>query len=76
MAKLTEYENPITGKKENIFDLGGLFSKVVGVVVMLFIFATGQNLAKTVSSKTKLDTQVDPLWTAPAPSSGPAKRYY
>lgn len=65
MAKLTEYENPITGRKESITDISGLFGKIVGVVVMFFVVATGQNLAKTISGKTKLDTSIEPLINQP-----------
>ena len=76
MAKLTQYENPITGKKEDIFDIGGLFSKVVGVVIMLFVVATGQNLARNISGKTKLDTSLDPFIDRPAPVSKKTSRVY
>ena len=77
MAKLSQYENPLTGKTENLFDVGSLFGKIMGVVVMLFVIATGQNVAKTISGKTKLDTQLDPF-IAPAPAPAPAnvKRVY
>ncbi len=75
--KLTEYENILTGKKENLLDIGGLFGKVVGVVIMLFVVATGQNLAKKISSTTKLDTQLDNFVApAPAPASANSKRIY
>lgn len=73
--KLSQYENPITGKTENLFDLGGMFSKILGVVVMFFIIATGQNLAKTVSSKTKLDTSIDPIINIPVANAN-QKRVY
>lgn len=73
--KLTQYENLFSGKKESLFDLGGMFSKVLGVVVMFFILATGQNIAKTVGNKTKLDTQLDPFITKPSVQSF-AKRVY
>lgn len=63
--KLTDYENPLTGKKENIFDFESIFSKILGVVIMFFVVATGQNLAKTVASKTKLDTTIDPIIAQP-----------
>lgn len=76
LMKLTNYENPITGKTENLFDLGGMFSKIVGVVVMFFVVATGQNLAKTISSKTKLDTSINPLIDYPVQSKTSSKRYY
>ena len=73
--KLTQYENPFSGKKENIFDLGGMFSKILGIVVMFFVIATGQNIAKTVSNKTKLDTTIEPLVTRPVKTTF-AKRIY
>jgi hypothetical protein len=75
MAKLTQYENPITGKKEDLFDIGGIFSKVVGVVIMLFVVATGQNLARNISGKTKLDTSLDPFIDRPAPVKKTSRVY-
>lgn len=76
MAKLSQYENPLTGKTENLFDVGSLFGKILGVVVMLFVIATGQNVAKTISGKTKLDTQLDPFINTPAPAPTNTKRVY
>lgn len=73
--KLSNYENPLTGKKENLFDIGSMFSKVLGVVVMFFVVATGQNLARTIGSKTKLDTSVEPLITRPMAESNPKRVY-
>ena len=74
--KLTKYENPITGKQEDLFDIGGLFGKVVGVVIMFFVVATGQNLAKTISGKTNLDTSVEPLINYPIVSNTKSSRVY
>lgn len=74
--KLTNYENPVTGKQEDLFDISGLFGKVVGVVVMFFVVATGQNLAKTISGKTKLDTSVEPLFSVPTVASAKSDRIY
>lgn len=70
MAKLTDFENPITGKKENLLDFGGMLSKVLGVVVMLFIVATGQNVAKQISGKASMiDTTIDPFIKQPTISN-------
>lgn len=74
--KLTQYENPITGKKEDLLDIGGLFGKIVGVVIMFFVVATGQNLAKTISGKTNLDTSIEPLINHPVLPTGSGKRTY
>lgn len=73
--KLTQYENLFSGKKENLFDIGSMFGKVLGVVVMFFVLATGQNIAKTVGNKTKLDTSLDPFVTRPQTPQF-AKRVY
>jgi hypothetical protein len=62
--KLTEFENPLTGKRDNIFDLGGLWSKVLGVVMLFIVFAAGQNLTNLVGSKLPIDTAVDPIFKA------------
>lgn len=75
MAKLTDFENPITGKKENLLDFGGMLSKVIGVVVMLFVVATGQNVAKALSGKASMiDTSIDPIINRPIASSSRVSR--
>lgn len=58
-----KFENPFTGQKSDLFDLTGMFSKVLGVVIMFFVIATGQNLAKKIEglSNSRLDTTIDPL---------------
>jgi hypothetical protein len=44
-------------------DFNGLLSKILGVVVMFAIFATGQNVAKRISNKLPMiDTQIDPIY--------------
>lgn len=74
--KLDKYENPLTGKTDSIFDLGSLFSKVLGVVVMFFIIATGQNVASKISSKVPVDTTIEPLTRQPVVNTGNTKRIY
>jgi len=62
MAKLTEFENPFSGKKANITDIGTIWSMVLGVFVMFFVFAMGQKVAGTVSSKVPaVDTSIEPI---------------
>lgn len=74
MPKLFEYENILSGKKESITDVWGLFSKILGVVVIFFVIATGQNVAGRISSKIPaLDTTIDPITKQPT-STGPVRR--
>jgi hypothetical protein len=64
--KISQYENPLTGKKGNLFDIGGLWQMVLGVFVLFFIWAMGQNLSKAVSGKVPfLDTTPDQPWANP-----------
>jgi hypothetical protein len=43
--KLSNYENPISGKTNNIFDLSSLWAQVLGVVMLVVIFLFGQKIA-------------------------------
>lgn len=72
MAKLTTYENPLTGKKENLLDFSGWLQKIIGVVVLFIVIAAGQNVAKLVSNKVGfVDTTIDPI-VQPAVAAGPS----
>jgi hypothetical protein len=51
MAKLTDFTNPISGKTQSLFDLGGLWSLVLGVVVLLVVIGTGQKAANAIDGK-------------------------
>ena len=60
--KLTEFENPFSGKKSKITDIGQLWSMILGVAVMFFVFAMGQKAASTVSSRVPaVDTSIEPI---------------
>lgn len=51
MAKLTQFENIFTGKKEELSPWG-IIQKIMGVVVILFSFAMGQKVAGWLQGKT------------------------
>jgi hypothetical protein len=71
LAKLTEYENPVTGKKDNLFDLSGIWGKILGVVMFFIVFAAGQNIASMIGNKLPLiDTKIEPITTTPATTGG------
>jgi hypothetical protein len=42
--KISDYENPFTGKESNLFDIGKLFSLLLGVVVLILVFVFGQRI--------------------------------
>lgn len=64
--KLTEFENPFSGKKAKITDIGQLWSMILGVFVMFFVFAMGQKVASTVSGKVPMvDTSIEPVINRP-----------
>lgn len=60
--KLTDFENPISGKKGNLLDLSTLWANIMGVFVLFLVFATGQNIANRVSGRFRyIDAQPDPI---------------
>jgi hypothetical protein len=46
--KLSDYSNPISGKKEDLFNLGNLWEQILGVVVFVVIFIFGIKIAEWV----------------------------
>jgi predicted solute-binding protein len=74
--KLTEFENPLTGKKSNLFDVGSLWSQILGVVMLFVVFAMGQNVARKISSKVPaIDTTIEPIISRPVTNTGLQKRF-
>jgi hypothetical protein len=65
MAKLSDLlkaESPISGKTVSLTDIGGLWSLILGGVVIFFVTATAQNIANRISTKLPMiDTRVEPL---------------
>jgi len=43
--KLSSYENPISGNRGNIFNIGNLWSQILGVFVLIMVFIFGSKLA-------------------------------
>jgi hypothetical protein len=46
--KLSSYENPVSGTRGNLFNIGNLWAQVLGVFVLIFIFMFGQKLAELI----------------------------
>lgn len=66
MAKLTDFTNPISGKTQSLFDMGGMWNLILGVIVMLFVLGTGQKLAGAVSNKIPgIDTSPERIFKDP-----------
>ena len=42
--KLSDYENPITGRESNLFDIGRTFSLFLGIVVLIILFMFGERV--------------------------------
>lgn len=60
--KLANFTNPLNGKSGNLLNVGDWTSNIIGVVFLLVVIATGQNIAKAVSQKVPaIDSSVDPL---------------
>lgn len=60
--KLSEYENPINGRKSNIFDIGNLWEQVLGILVLIVVIVLGFKLASFIFP------------TQPATASSPVER--
>jgi hypothetical protein len=42
--KISDYENPFTGRESNLFDIGKLFSLFLGVIVLILVFMFGERI--------------------------------
>jgi hypothetical protein len=43
--KLSNYENPLTGKSNDLFNISSLWSQILGVFVLVIVFMFGQKIA-------------------------------
>jgi hypothetical protein len=46
--KISDYSNPISGKKEDLFNISNLWEQILGVVVFVVIFIFGIKIAEWV----------------------------
>jgi len=53
--KLSSYENPISGTRGNLFNLGNLWAQILGVFVLVMVFMFGQKLADFIFGKTGIE---------------------
>jgi hypothetical protein len=68
--------NPLTGNTMNL-SLGGLFQMVIGVIVLLFVWATGQKVARAAETRIpQFDTSPEPLWRTEMSVQPKQKRVY
>lgn len=73
MAKLTDFQTPF-GATGNIFSLQSWVGLIVGSLVLIIAFATAQNIGKKISGKVPaVDTNIDPIWSQPAPMAAQNK---
>jgi len=62
LSQVLKAENPLSGKSTGLFDISSIASQILGVIVLFFVVATGQNIAKMISSKVgAFDTTIDPI---------------
>lgn len=70
LSEVLKAENPLTGKSTSLLDIQGIFSMILGVVLLFFVVATGQNVANAVSGKfSRIDTSIQPITTSGAVSA-------
>lgn len=61
LSDFTKATDPLNGKTTSVFDVGEIWSKVLGVVLMIVVFAAGQNVANWIGGKLPVDTKIDPV---------------
>jgi hypothetical protein len=49
--KLSSYENPVSGTRGNLFNIGNLWAQVLGVFVLIAVFMFGQKMADFIIPK-------------------------
>lgn len=81
MSKLTDFENPLSGKKGSIFSFSDWWSLVLGMMVILIVAWGGQKLASTVTGNLPggvgAGFATNPMGTNPAvPAAAPKKVIY
>lgn len=59
LGDLAKVQNPISGKEFSLFDVGAIFSLILGGVVLIGATAASQNIAKKVEQKLKMDMTID-----------------
>jgi hypothetical protein len=68
--------NPITGNNMDL-SVMGIISMIIGVVVLFFIGATGQKVARMAEQRAPLfDTSPEPLWRQEMAVQPKQKRVY
>lgn len=70
LGDFTKATDPLSGKSTSIFDVGEIWSKVLGVVLMIVVFAAGQNVANWVGGRLPVDTKIDPIVSRPSLTTG------
>lgn len=66
VSDFTKGTNPVNGKELNILQPMTIVNGIIGVVLFLFVFAMGENLARAISGKfPKIDTSPEPVFSNP-----------
>ncbi|MEA4892652.1 MAG: hypothetical protein VB085_08840 [Peptococcaceae bacterium] len=64
MPKLGDFKTP-TGATGNVFSLGSWAELILGAIVLLLTFATGQKMVQAIPSNKVLDTSIEPVFNSP-----------
>jgi hypothetical protein len=68
--------NPFSGTKTSIFNIGQIWSYILGVIMLFVVFAMGQRGASVLSSKVPaVDTSIEPIVKTASSAPGYPKRY-
>jgi hypothetical protein len=56
--KLSSFENPVSGRKHNIFDIGNLWSMFLGFFVFIVLLVAGLKVAEKAFPPKQGDTTI------------------
>jgi len=56
--KLSSYENPISGNRGNLFNIGDIWGQILGVFVLVMVWIGGQWLADFFFPKTPAEEKL------------------
>jgi hypothetical protein len=72
--KVFQFKNPLTGQTGNVLSIADWGQGILGVAVLFFMLAIGQNFAKAVSSKVPFaDSTIEPIISAPVSAGSSPK---
>lgn len=74
LKNLLNSQNPISGAKGSLIDPSYWISNIMGVLFILVVVATGQNVARSLSGRVPaIDSTIEPIINRPVTNGGVVK---